>query len=88
MTEKPDTQKPDHWLVRPQTIRKLWIWFYVGLLILVLLELVTGSAGKFAGPDQWFGFAAAFGFLSCAAMVFGARLLGFLLKRKDSYYDR
>ncbi|PCK03502.1 MAG: hypothetical protein COA42_20805 [Alteromonadaceae bacterium] len=37
--------------------------------------------------DASWGFFAWFGFLACAAMVIAAKLLGFLLKRKDSYYD-
>ena len=87
MTNNHRDNEPDHWLARPETIRKLWIWLYGILGLVVACELVTGTAGHFGGPDEWFGFAAAFGFLACAAMVFGAKLLGTLLKRKDTYYD-
>jgi len=37
--------------------------------------------------DTTFGFFAWYGFLTCAAMVIGAKLLGIFLKRKDTYYD-
>ena len=37
--------------------------------------------------DGWFGFAAAYGFLCCAAMVLVAKGLGVFLKRPDNYYD-
>ncbi|MEM7193388.1 MAG: hypothetical protein AAF402_00470 [Pseudomonadota bacterium] len=37
--------------------------------------------------DTSFGFFAWYGFLTCAAMVVGAKILGIFLKREDSYYD-
>ncbi len=77
----------DHWLVRPETIRKIWIGSIIVLVITVVLELRTGTAGHFHGVDEWFGFPAVFGFLSCVAMVFGAKVLGNILKRRDDYYD-
>jgi hypothetical protein len=80
-------QESEHWLVRPETIRKIWIWSIIALVTTVALELFTGTAGHFHGLDELFGFPAIFGFLSCVAMVFGAKLLGFILKRKDDYYD-
>ena len=33
------------------------------------------------------GFGAAFGFLSCLAMVLVAKALGYVLKRNEDYYD-
>jgi hypothetical protein len=80
------TQPDDHWLIRPGTIRWLWIIGYSVLAITVLLQLVIPVKGYF-GIDGWFGFGALFGFLSCVLMVFGARFIGKLLKRPDDYYD-
>lgn len=37
---------------------------------------------------DWPGFYAAWGFLSCVALVALARLLGWWLKRPDDYYER
>jgi hypothetical protein len=76
----------DHWLSRPATIRRLWQLFALILAGTVLVQLAIPIEGHF-GIDGWFGFAAAFGFLSCVAMVFGAKALGVLLKRRDDYYD-
>jgi len=39
------------------------------------------------GLDELFGFNAGFGLLTCIAMVLFAKAMGFLLKRKDTYYD-
>ena len=78
-----DDQK--HWLVRPKTIRYLWIGSAGVLAITVLLQLVIDIKGHFT-VDSYFGFFAAFGFLSCVAMVVVAKLLGIFLKRRDDYY--
>ncbi|CCQ73456.1 hypothetical protein [Magnetospira sp. QH-2] len=81
-------QAPDklHWLVRPATIRKLWIGGIILLVLLVLAELFIHPHPHF-GIDGWFGFNAWYGFLTCAAMVIFAKGLAVFLKRKDTYYD-
>jgi hypothetical protein len=79
-------REPDHWLVRPETIRWIWRISIVVLAITVLLQLVIKVKGYF-GVDGWLGFGAAYGFLSCLAMVLVAKGLGFVLKRDDDYYQ-
>lgn len=76
----------DHWLVRPRTIRILWVVFCV-LLALTLLAQAFVVIKSTSGFDGWPAFAAVFGFLACLAMVLVARGLGLLLKRRDGYYD-
>lgn len=83
MNTSPDN---DYWLVRPKTIRWLWIGFSVVLVLTVLAQLVIKVKGYF-GMDGWFGFGAAFGFLVCIAMVLVAKILGRFLKRDENYYD-
>ncbi len=75
-----------HWLVRPETIRKLWVWGSVLLAALVAIEFAVQPHGYF-GIDDTFAFNAWYGFLACVAMVIVAKGLGILLKRKDTYYD-
>jgi hypothetical protein len=75
-----------HWLVRPSTIRKLWIGFSLVLALVVLGQTVIYVKGYF-GFDAWFGFGAVYGFVSCLLMVLVAKLLGVLLKRPENYYD-
>jgi hypothetical protein len=76
-----------HWLVRPGTIRLLWIIFLLVLALTVLANLFTEAHAWFR-IDGSFAFNAWYGFLSCIGMVLVAKLLGRLLHRKDSYYDR
>lgn len=82
-----EQREKDYWLARPSSIRLLWRIFIAVLVGLVALQLVVKVKGYF-GIDGWFGFGAAYGFLSCAAMVIVARLLGFVLKRPEDYYTK
>jgi uncharacterized membrane protein len=75
-----------HWLVRPATIRKLWIGFSAVLAIVVLAQAVIYIKGYF-GVDGWFGFGAIYGFVSCLLMVLVAKILGVVLKRPQAYYE-
>ena len=77
--------KDDHWLVRPQTIRWLWIGFSAVLALTVLAQFLIKVKG-YVGVDAWMGFGAVFGFFSCVAMVLFAKVLGFVLKRDEDYY--
>ncbi len=76
----------DHWLVRPETIRRLWIAFIAILALTVLADFFVDHHGKF-GIDGTFGFYAWYGLLSCVGLVVFSKALGVLLKRADDYYD-
>jgi hypothetical protein len=75
-----------HWLDEPQNVRLLWRLFLVVLALTVLVELLVELHPHFE-VEGLFGFHAWFGLLACAAMIFGAKALGMLLKRPESYYD-
>lgn len=77
--------EPDHWLVRPSTIRLIWRISLAVLMLTVVLQIGIPIKGYF-GVDGWFGFGAAFGFLACLAMILVAKALGLVLKRDEGYY--
>ena len=77
----------DHWLARPSTIKFLWRLF-IGVLVIVIAAELVVEYGHYFGFERIFGFAAWLGFLACVGLVMFAKLLGFLLKRPDGYYDR
>ena len=81
MTDRED----GHWLTRPTSIRKLWWGFAALLALTVLAQLVVYVKGYFT-IDGWFGFGAIYGFVCCLVMVFFAKALGFILKRRNDYY--
>lgn len=76
----------DHWLVRPGTIRRLWIISIAVLIVTVLFDLAIQRHPSF-GIDGTFGFGAWFGFVSCVIFIVFSKALGALLKRPDTYYD-
>lgn len=76
-----------HWLERPGITRSLWI-VYLCMLALTLLASLLMEEHAVFGIEGSFAFAAWFGFLSCIGMIVFAKLLGRLLQRKDTYYDR
>lgn len=71
----------------PATIRIIWIVSLVVLALLVLADALVEHHPHF-GVDGTFGFHAWYGFLVCFGMVVLAKfIVGFVLKRKDTYYD-
>jgi len=86
MSDPQAKDKQLHWLVRPATIRWLWRIFGVVLGLTVAAQWFIEPHGTF-GVDGTFGFNAWFGFLACVAMVVVAKLLGYLVKRPESYYE-
>ena len=81
----PKKAPPLHWLVRPATIRKLWIGGGLALAALVAIEMGVKTHGYF-GLDGTFAFNAWYGFAACVAMIVAAKGLGAILKREDTYY--
>ena len=75
-----------HWLVRPATIRRLWVAMFIILALTVAVELPTEHRPIF-GIDGSFGFNAWFGFGSCVVLIVLAKVIGIFLKRRDTYYE-
>ena len=74
------------WFYKPDSIRKLWKWGAIVLCLTVLVQVVVPIHGHFS-VEGVFGFFALYGFVTCLLMVVGAKLLGFLIKKPDDYYD-
>ena len=83
----PPSPAGGSWLTRPGTIRMLWVVFIVVLAATVAAEFLVDLHPRFR-LERWFGFHAAWGFLSCVGMVLFANLLGVFLRRPDDYYTR
>ncbi|EPR36330.1 hypothetical protein dsx2_1247 [Desulfovibrio sp. X2] len=72
---------------RPDVRRVLWWLLWGSCALTVLLELWWTPPIHFHFAD-FFGFEAVLGFVSCAVLIVGAKLLGYLLKKPEDYYDR
>jgi hypothetical protein len=84
LVRSPETK---HWLVRPKNIRLMWWIFLCVLAITVAVQALVEVHDHFE-VDGLFGFNAAYGFLTCVAMVIVAKVLGWWLKRPDDYYPQ
>jgi len=71
---------------RPRTIRKLWILLYAVCGLTLITEFFMEREPHF-GIDGFFGFYSALGFVACAALILFAKVIGYVLKRKEDYYD-
>ncbi len=76
----------EHWLIRPGSIRILWLVFIASLALTIVAEFFVTHEPYF-GIDGYFAFNAWFGLLACAALIIFAKGLGAFLKRPDDYYD-
>ncbi|KHF25808.1 hypothetical protein JV46_13130 [Solemya velum gill symbiont] len=80
-----------HWLYREENRIKLWLIQLLILALALLPEFFMHHHPHFEDQgmsiDASWGFFTWYGFLTCAAMVAAAKILGIFLKRKDTYYD-
>lgn len=77
--------KHEHWLDNRNNVRKLWRGFLIVLALTVIAGAFVDLHPHFE-IEAWFGFNAAYGFVTCLAMIVGAKGLGRFLKRRDTYY--
>lgn len=78
---------PQHWLVKPGTIKLLWL---AGIALLAYVTWLGTTVHPHAtfGIEASLGFYSWYGFITCVAMVVFAKLLGLVLSKKDTYYDQ
>lgn len=75
----------EHWLDNPLNVRKLWRGFLVVLALTVIAGAFVDLHPHFE-IEKWLGFNAAYGFITCLLMIVGAKALGLILKKPDTYY--
>ncbi len=66
-----------------QRVRK---YFYISLVLLLAIDLFIPKHGHFAWEEAPFFFAV-YGFIGCVSLIFIAKVLRLLVKRKEDYYD-
>jgi hypothetical protein len=54
--------------------------------VLLVIDFFIPKHGHFPWEDAW-GFYAAYGFIGCVALIFIAKGLRLLVKRREGYYD-
>lgn len=76
-----------HWLDDQRNVKKLWRGFLAILALTVIAGFFVDLHPHFE-IESWFGFNAAYGFITCLLMIVGAKALGLILKKPDSYYSK
>ena len=76
-----------HWILKKENIKKLWIFSIILLTFLVLIQIILPIKGHFA-VEGWIGFGAWFGFIACVLMIFFSKLLGLIVKKPEDYYEK
>jgi len=79
-----DANQP--WLDRASTHNRIFYALLAVCAVLLGSDLVYHKHAHF-GYELWFGFYAGFGFLAYCSIVFTAKLLRRIVKRKEDYYD-
>ena len=81
--------KPKHeltFLDSPKNRRRVRKYFYISLVLLLAIDLFISKHGHFAWEEAPFFFAV-YGFIGCVGLIFIAKVLRLLVKRKENYYD-
>jgi len=71
----------------PRNVKRLIWFFYAVLALLLVAEFFIHKHGHFTWEDKPFFFAT-YGFVACVAVIFGSKVLRFVLRRDEDYYDR
>lgn len=71
----------------PRNVRRLLRVFYASLVLLLVSELAIHKHASYPWED-FLGFFAVYGFVSCVLLIFLAKGLRLLVMRKEDYYDR
>ena len=72
---------------KPRNVKILLVFFYLSLVVLLVIDFFVHKHAEF----PWEGypdFFAAYGFISCVALIYIAKLLRLFVKRDENYYDR
>ena len=76
-----------HWILRKENIKKLWVCSIVLLVSLILVQLIFPIKGHFE-VESWIGFGAWFGFIACILMILFSKILGLVVKKPEDYYEK
>jgi hypothetical protein len=70
----------------PENRKKFRGYFYLLLIVLVIADFFVSKHGHFSWEAAPMFFAV-YGFISCVSLIFIAKALRMIVKRKENYYD-
>ena len=78
--------RPSHWLERPGSVNKIIRSLALVCALVVVVDFFYEKHGHYSW-ENFPGFYALFGFVSCVVLVLAATQLRRILKRDEDYYD-
>jgi len=84
--EPGERQEDTHWLDKPENVNGIVYALFAACALFALLDLVLSRHSVFFF-EAWPGFYAWFGFAGCVGLVLAAKLMRWLLMRREDYYD-
>ena len=61
-------------------------YFYISLMLLMIVDFFVPKHGHFPWEEAY-AFYAVYGFIGCVSLIFIAKGLRWLVKRREDYYD-
>lgn len=86
MPEPGEHQEETHWLDKPGNVNRIVYALFAACALFALLDLLLPRHSVFFF-EAWPGFYAWFGFIGCVGLVLAAKLMRWVLMRREDYYD-
>jgi hypothetical protein len=83
-------EKKTYLFDKPENRVRVRKYLFISLVVLLVVELILSKSvhGHIHFPwESYYGFYAVYGFVSCVLLVFIAKGMRLILKRKEDYYD-
>jgi Kef-type K+ transport system membrane component KefB len=79
--------KKEYLFDKEKNVKRLLIFVYVGLVVLIILDLLSPKHPVFKW-EEWPAFYAVYGFVAFCTIVLAAKfILRKIVKREEDYYD-
>ncbi|MFH2001079.1 MAG: hypothetical protein ABIK28_15460 [Planctomycetota bacterium] len=70
----------------PKNVKRLLFFFYLSLAALIVVDFFIHKHAEFPWESAP-AFFAVYGFVSCVMLIFVAKVLRLLIKRREDYYE-
>ena len=87
MADREQPTDKASWLDRPGNANKIWYGIIALCVVTALADLLYHKHVKYAVEDLVPGMYGWYGLASCVVMVFGAKILQIIVRRRENYYD-
>jgi len=77
-----------NYIGNPENRKRLWLFFYIGLGLVVGADFFVSHEGGHFFWEKIIGFGAVYGFVSCVLIIVVSKAVGHMgLMKPEDYYD-